>query len=133
MKFFTVGQKPLDEFYPTYVTWCKKKGFPVLLKENIEDDIFICHWFRIPVYSCFVWNTNSKMCIIGFPLANPYIPFEFRRKGLPFLFEKMSEVLKKRGYTKIWTTSGTSSVMKSLQQQGFVNADPNVNVYIKML
>lgn len=133
MNTFTVGKKPLDEFYPTYVTWCKKKGFPALAKENIEDDVFICYWFRIPVYSCFIWNTNSNMCIAGFPLSNPYIPFEFRKKGLPFMFAELSKELKSRGYLKIWTTSGTPKIMESLEKEGFVNADPNVNVYIKTL
>lgn len=133
MKFFTVGQETLDNFYSTYKIWCKKKGFPALIRDNVEDEVFICYWLNIPVYSCFAWNTNSKMCLIGFPLANPFIPFEFRRKGLPFLFKKMGEVLKQRGYTKIWTTSGTPPVIKSLEDNGFVNADPGVNVYIKML
>lgn len=122
----------LDDFWPAYELWSNERGFPVLNIENVEE-VMVCRREGTMIYSCFVWNTNSKMCIIGFPLGNPLVEKDFRRGGLTSLFEGMEKLLKQRGYTKIWTTSGTCAVIQSLEEREFINADPNVNVYIKML
>jgi len=122
----------LDEFWPTYELWSEGRNFPALHKDNVEE-VIVCRRNGTLIYSCFVWNTNSKMCLIGVPLGNPNVEKEFRLGGLTKLFEGMQEILSRRGYTKIWTTSNTWSVMNSLEELGFIKADPNVHVYIKMM
>ena len=130
----TLEVKPadLEQFFPIYEKWCKERDFPPGLRENFEE-IYVCYSSGTPLYSCFVWTTKSKMCMIGFPLGNPSIPYYTRKGALPFLFKELSRLMGERGFTKIWTTSGTERVEQALLEQDFINADPNVNVYIKMM
>ena len=128
----TLEKTTPDLFFPTYKNWCEQRKFPVLLPENMEE-VYVCYSQRTPLYCCFAWTTKSKMCMIGFPIGNPSIPYRFRKGALPYLFKKLSEDLKERGFTKIWTTSGTERVEEALIAEKFILADPNVNVYIKTL
>jgi hypothetical protein len=132
----TIGDKvkvmDLNVFWPTYELWSMARDFPALHRENVEE-VIICKRNNNIIYSCFVWNTNTKMCLIGIPLANPYLDKKFRRGGLTKLIEGMSLILRERGYTKMWTTSNTPPVMEALEANQFIKADPNVHVYIKMM
>ena len=102
--------------------------------DNLGKEIFVCYWFdKIPIYCCTLFHTDSAMALVGFPLANTKVPYILRRRGLPFLFKEMSRILREHGYTKIWTTSGTPAIMEVLEAEDYLNADPNVNVYIKIL
>ncbi|HMC02171.1 MAG TPA: hypothetical protein VKN14_14125 [Flavobacteriaceae bacterium] len=132
MENFKVESFTVEAFYPIYKSWCEKRDFPILLPENMEE-VFICYRKNTMLYSCFVWTTKSKIGIIGFPLGNPDIPYKLREGGLSYLIEKISEGLKKRGFTKVWTTSGTPRVEEALIENEFALADPGVNVYIKMM
>lgn len=122
----------VDDFWNAYVMWSEERGFPVLARENVEE-VIVCRREGTMIYSCFVWNTGSKMCMVGFPLGNPFVDKEFREGGLRKLFIGMEHILKKRGYGKVWTTSGTWSVMSCLEELDYIKADPNVHVYIKMI
>ena len=133
MSIFTTKLIKTKKFYATYKKWSEEKGFPVLERENLGKKVFVCYRTRTPVYCCFLWETDSKMALVGFPISNRSIPFNLREGGLEAMFGTMSEILEKKGYTKIWTTSGTKPVMEALAREGFINADKNVNVYIKML
>ena len=121
-----------EDFWDTYLMWCKDRDFPPLHKDNVGE-VFICRKRNTIMYSCFVWETNSKMCMLGFPLGNPYVDREFRQGGLAYLISTVSDRMRHRGYTKVWTTSNTWSVMLALEECNFIKADPNVHVYIKML
>ena len=132
MEDISVSVVDLDKFWPSYLLWSEGKSFPAVHRDNVEE-VIVCRKAGTLIYSCFVWNTNSKMCLIGIPLGNPNVSSDFRRGGLTELFKGMELILKERGYTKIWTTSNTWSVMRSLDKRGFIKADPNVHVYIKML
>ena len=131
-KNWNVEVRNLEEFFPTFTQWSLKQGFPTLHIDNVEE-VFVCSVDDTDVYSCFVWNTGSAMCLVGFPVKNPFVPYKVREGGLQVLFSKMAEALKKRGYTKMWTTSGTKQVEQALKENDFTLADTNVNVYIKLM
>jgi len=80
-----------------------------------------------------MWNTNSKMAIIGFPVSNPVVPYKERKGGLDFLFKTISLIAELDGYGLLWTTSATESVIESLTKTGWKEADTNVNQYVKTL
>ena len=122
-----------EHFYSTYKDWSEKKGFPVVSDTNLGTDIFVCYLGETPIYSCCLYRTDSNMALVGFPLANSDVPKDTRKDALPYLFKRMSIMLKDLGYTKIWTTSGTPPIMDVLEREKYINADPNVNVYIKVL
>lgn len=132
MKDFKFESFSVEAFYPIYESWCKQRNFPVFLLENMEE-VFVCSRKGTLLYSCFLWTTKSKIGIIGFPLGNPAIPYELRKGGLPYLIEKISENLKNRGFSKVWTTSATRRVEEALAENDFILADPDVNVYIKTM
>lgn len=122
-----------DDFYNTYEDWCNEHKFPTILRSNVEDEVFVCYNDSTPIYSIFLWNTGSTMCLVGWPASNPFVPMAFKKGGLDYLLKGMCVYLKKRGYKLAWTVSGTERVMKSLKKAGFTLADQNINQYIKQL
>ena len=133
MSDLVVFLEPTKDFYPTYKSWSEKKEFPVVAEANLGEKIFTCYLGSTPIYCCNLYQTDSNMALVGFPLANSEVCYEKRKGGLSALFSQMSIILKSLGYTKIWTTSGTPAIMKVLEEENYLNADPNVNVYIKAL
>jgi hypothetical protein len=133
MNIFTVSIKSTKNFYSTAVAWSTENKFPVVAIENLGKKVFVCYQNGTPIYSIFLWDTDSNMALIGFPLSNRSIPYTFRKGGLAFLLKEATPILAEMGYTKIWTTSGTPRIMEALEEEKYLNADPNVNVYIKIL
>ena len=130
-----------DEFSSTCKKWneerASKKGgeekvFPVPHPTKVEE-VHVCYFKNTPLYCCFAWTTKSNLCFIGFPMSNPSIPYKFRKGLLSFLFSEMAASLKERGFTNIWTSSGTKPVEKALVENTFDLVDPGVNVYIKSM
>ena len=128
----TISLDKKEDFYSTYQNWCEGHNFPIMHLQNI-DQFIVAYHKGIGIYSCIIWNTNSKMCLTGFPVSNPNAPMKLKKGGLEFLYKEMSKYLKKRGYKVVWTTSGTKSVIKELESEGYLMGDESVNHYIKPL
>ena len=115
-----------------YVDLCRMHEFPALNIENI-DEVFVHFKDNVITHSCFLWNTGSKMALIGFPLSNLALPSGFREGCLDVFIEEICQQLLKSGYNVIWTTSATDRVINSLESNGFVKGDEKVETYIKVV
>jgi len=121
-----------EKFYDMYVKMCKMHNFPPLLLNNIEE-VFVHFKDNLLTHSCFLWNTGSEMCMIGFPLSNLALPESFREGCLTKLLTGIEEICKEKGYKLIWTTSATKRVIDSLEEIGYQKGDENVQTYIKVV
>ena len=124
--------KNIKRFYNTYEKWCKGHKFPAL-KGEMLDLTFILYKDKVPMYSCFLWETRSTSCVLGFPLSNPEIPYKEREGLLDKLIEHIVNYSRLNGYKLIWTTSGTERVENSLKNNGFIIGDVKVDQYLKHL
>ena len=121
-----------ESMYQMYKDMCSLHEFPVLNIENI-DEVFVHFKDRVITHFCFVWNTNSKMALMGFPISNLAIPSEFREGCLDNMIDGICCQLKEDGYNIAWTTSSTERVISSLEKNGFARGDEAVHTYIKSL
>jgi hypothetical protein len=129
---FQVTVEPKEDFYPTYENWCAIREFPCIPLRQI-DTVFVCFKNSVAVYSCFFWNTNSTFGVTGFPFSNPHVPYEEKKGGLTYMFDKISLTAKRGGYEILWTTSDTPRVIESMLENGFKVADTKVDQYYKRL
>lgn len=120
-----------EMYYQMYTDICKMHKFSALHIDNI-DEVFVYFKGGVVIYSCFKWNTGSKICILGFPLSNLAVKSEFRKGSLTKFFKDMVEQCTEDGYNLIWTTSGTERIIEVLKENGFTHADENVQQYIKI-
>ena len=118
-----------QEFYPTYVKWCEKHDFPPMVYECLPQNVFVCYRINEPVYCVWFWNTDSGICWIGYFVSNKDIEYSQRANGITLLLEEVKKYAKSENYVSIFITSGTESVIKELQKNGFLEADININQY----
>jgi hypothetical protein len=97
---FEVVVEPLDEVYEMYVNWCVQRKFPYR-KQSELGNAFVCYNGSIPVYICFLWTTNSTFAVLGFPISNPHVGYEYKSGGMSFLFDKMTKKAKELGATSL--------------------------------
>lgn len=117
-------------FYPMYKKWCCLHNFPILEEQNTPQYIYITYNDQnTPIYCCFLWNTDSRMCIIGYPVSNPEVEYKEKEGGLEHLFQTIKENIAGI-YDLIWTTSATPRIIEVLEKVGFELGDQNVNHYI---
>ena len=121
------------EFYPTYLGWCKQHGFPQVTDLWLPEMCMVCYFEETPIYCVWLWETNSKLMWIGFPASDKSVDYDQKDGGLDFLLEQVNIYAKRQNYVAVFTTSGMELIITALMNTGFVEADTNINQYIKKL
>lgn len=122
-----------EEFYDVLKYWWESHDFKPVDINAVPEHVFVAHNGKEPLYSMFLYETNSKLCWIGWQLANPDASKEDREGGLDFLIKQVTTYATKIGYKYCFTTSPVEVVQASLLKNGYVGADLQVNQYFKVL
>jgi hypothetical protein len=130
---FKVVQKSKDEFYEVFIKWLESHRFPILNKEILPENVFVCLTDDVPCYCIWFYHTNSKLAWIAFPASNKNVNFKKREQGLTYLINEVCKYAKKKKIKTLITTSGTESVVESLLRNDFELGDNNVSHYIKKI
>lgn len=85
------------------------------------------------VAALFIYETNSLVAILGWPISDPESSKDERDVALDMLFKAAHEKLTNRGFLKIWTTSGVPALQDRMEELGYVVGDKNINQYWKDL
>ena len=120
-------------FYPTMKAWWEGHNFPVLDRNFLPEEVFVCYNGHIAIYSICFYHTDSGLCWIGFPVSNPDVDKETKEGGFSNLLEAVSEYAKQCGYNFMFTTSPIKHVQDILVSSDFNLGDENVNHYLKIL
>ena len=132
---FTYQIQSREKFYPTYNEWCEAHGFPTIPSSWLPEKVFIAYKDDIPTHSCFFWETDSALALIGFPCSNKLADKEVKEGGLEYLYAVMCEYAKSKHYQSISTYSHSErpTILSALKANNFVIGDVDVINLIKHL
>jgi len=122
----------LNIYYEQYSEMAESHGFPPMPLVTIDEMLAYVEDGEI-LYTCFVWNAGSVMSIIGFPVSNLKVDYSKRKGKLNEFIKGIVEYCKNKGSMIVWTTSGTDRVIDSLDSNGFILGDKNVNLYLNYI
>lgn len=130
---FQVKKHSKDDFYETFCNWLNSQSFPLINKEVLPEIVFVCSNDDVPCYCVWVYFTNSKLAWIAFPASNKNVNYKKKQGGLTFLINYVCDYLKRKKTLTVFTTSGTESVIKSLEENNFEIGDSKISHFIKKL
>lgn len=122
-----------EEVYDILTNWMRGHNFPEIAIDMLSSKIFVCYNNEIPIYAISFYDTNSRLCWIGFPLSNPYVTKKGKEGGLDELLKYVEKYAIDGHYRLMFTTSSVSIIDDVLKNNGFILGDEKVNHYIKQL
>lgn len=102
--------------------------FPINL---LPETGYVAQSVRGFIGAVFLYETNSEIAWVAWPVTNPNASSEERNTALELLFAKMEEVAKEKGYKFVLTTTKNAKVSKRLVNNKWVVGDTEVTQYIK--
>ena len=129
---FTAKKHSKEEFYQTFIKWLETQNFPLINKDVLPENCFVCYINEIPCYCIWVYFTDSKLAWIAFPASNKNVSFKIKNGGLDFLINYVCDYLKRKKMITAFTTSATENVVLSLEKAGFDKGDECIH-FIKKL
>lgn len=130
---FHVQKHSKEDFYDIFSAWLITQSFPLINKEILPENVFVCYIDEVPCYSVWIYFTDSKLAWLAFPASNKNVNYKKKQGGLKFLFNYVCDYLKKKNMITAFTTSGTESVIKALGETGFEIGDSNISHFIRKL
>jgi N-acetylglutamate synthase-like GNAT family acetyltransferase len=124
---FEVKKHSKEEFYEVFSKWLDLHNFNRINKEVLPENCFVVYKDDLPIYSFWVYFTDSKLMWIAFPASNKNVNYKKRIGGMEVLLEHIKQYAKRKGIITLFTTSSTESIIGSLTNCGFEIGDTNVN------
>jgi hypothetical protein len=124
---FEVKKHSKEEFYEVFSKWLDLHNFPRINKEVLPENCFVVYKDDLPIYSFWVYFTDSKLMWIAFPASNKNVNYKKRIGGMEVLIEHIKQYAKRKGIITLFTTSSTQSIIENLTNCGFEIGDTNVN------
>jgi len=116
------------------VGWWADWGFEAAPpKEMLPDIGFIAFDDDVPVSSCVVYTTNSKVAWITWILSNrAYRKKPSRRFILSEMLEEACQYARKCGYNIIYTATNNAHAIRCFKDAGFIVSSTNTHELIKL-
>lgn len=131
---FTATQELKKDFYPKYQAMCEKHNFPAFSYPILPETAFVCYnEDKEVLYSMWIYQTDSHLLWIAFPVSNLEIKHEDRIGAFDFLIGEIEKWAKRQNYLFILTTTGNESVVSALENNEFKIGDTNVDHYYKII
>ncbi len=123
---------PLDHTFLLKSWWESRQGidFPIRL---LSDLGYVAYEEGRAVAAAFLFTTNSKVALLGWPVSDPESSPELRDSALTKIYEELHLVAKDLGFELIWSTAGIPALQKRLLGLGYTVGDENINQYFKEL
>lgn len=122
-----------SEVYERISTWWGKHNFPILDISFLPEQCFITSNETKELHACFLYETDSDLCWVAFPVSNPEATREEKEGSLEMLFKGMEEYAKHHKFKYIFTTSPHPVIQNNLIKVGYSLGDENVNHYLKAI
>lgn len=121
-------------FYPIMEKWWKEREFVVVSPSILPQRTFVVYDDSdIPIYSVCLYETDSFLVWLGWPIGNPAIAKNKREGYLKFLFDEVERWAKEAGYHILFTTTDTPPIRKVLEECDYKLGDVGVDHYLKAL
>jgi hypothetical protein len=102
-------------------------------KEMLPDTGFIAFDEDVPVCSCMVYMTNSKIAWITWVLSNrEYRKKPNRRLILKDMLEEACQSAKRAGYNAVFTVTNNAHAIRNFKDAGFITSSTNAHELVKL-
>lgn len=115
----TVRLIDLSQDYDTIKEWWNDHGNISPGPEHFSKTGLMVEVKGQQICAGFLYNTDSKICLLEFVICNPKAPKESRKIGLEYLIESIKKLAKKTKYDWIYISIGVQSFINKLQDAGF--------------
>lgn len=127
-----VSLKETKEIYPILKEWAGVRSFPLPPLSFLPTyTAVVFDELGDMVYTTCIYHTDSEVMWLGWELSNPHKDKDLRKKSFTHILKFIEGYAKSNEYKHIITTSGTPPVENGLRVAGFLEADKNINQYIK--
>lgn len=126
---YTVKKHSKEEFYDIFCKFLDNHHFPRIHKDVLPENCFVAYKEEIPVCSCWIYFTDSKLMWLAFPASNKNVNYKKRIGSMEILLNHIKEYAKRKGIITLFTTSGTDSIINSLTNVGFEIGDELISHY----
>lgn len=123
---------PLEHAFLLKSWWESRQGvdFPTRLLSNLG---YVAYEEDKAVATAFLFTTNSKVALLGWPISDPESTPEVRDAALTKIYKGLHGIAKDLGFELIWSTSGIPALQQRLLGLGYTVGDENINQYFKEL
>lgn len=113
--------------------WEKHKAFEgeYIPYESMPHRIFTISNDIRDLYSVAIYISDSNICWIGWITSNPDSAPREKVKALEELYGYISKIMKEHGFDIIISKTKQRGLARALNNNGFINIEPNTNFYIK--
>jgi hypothetical protein len=115
----------LSTDYDTIALWWKKHGSYAPMRDHLPPIGIMVEKDREPICVGFLYNTDSKICVIEFIICDPEAEKELRDIALNHLIKTLRDIALELEYTAIYNSTGIKKFIGRLKEQGFKEADKN--------
>lgn len=118
-----------EDDYSTLVDWANKRNINYPPLDFLSDIGFVVE----NSCACFLYVTNSKVCLIEALIANPDISKEARNESLKSLFDYVINLLKDKEYKYIYCSVETEILKQRLKETNFLISEKPTYVGLRVL
>ncbi len=109
--------------------WHEQWGHSLDIVESLPDSGLI-----IPnVCACFLYKTNSNMCMVENLISNKDCDEETRQIGLDIIFKDMLQLVKDNGFKKVLSLVNNPNVIKRCLDIEYTISNSKYHVMIRSL
>jgi len=115
--------------------WDKHKAFngSPIPYSSVPNRVFTVSKGDIDLYSIGIFITDTDICWVGWITSNPDSIPKDRVGALEYLYGIITIVMKSQGFVSMVSHTKLNSLMRALNNSGFINIEPETNLYIKEL
>ena len=129
-----IKPRPYDKtYYGILAGWWKgHPGWEPLPEDFIPKHGVVCVDEGTSVCAAFLYETDTKLAWIGFPIVDPTVSKEVRKDALDALIPSLLGIAKNLGYAAVMTTlsAGYALMTERFLAAGFLLTDENVAQYL---
>lgn len=122
------------DYYDMLSQWWKGHKFPIVASDMLPEKIMLTrNNDNVLTHAMFVYETNSDLCWLAFPVSNPSLTRPQKKGCLEAMMKASIEYCKQLGFKYVFTTSPVEAIQTKLTSVGFQLGDENVNHYLKII
>ncbi len=119
---------------PTLEKWWKDWGWDGPINEDfLPETGYIVEKNNQPIVSIFIYETNSGVGALGWPLSNKDYREDDRGYAIEMLIKSAEEGWKQKGGKFLFFWGNSTNLNNNLMENGFIEGDTNYSHLIKKI
>lgn len=112
-----------DLHYPLVYAWWKKHNNAVLSPTLLPKNGVLVLEDEVPVLANWIYDTDSKLTMIGWTVSNPESGPRTRVRALEYSVRVLEEAARDSGYEHIISFASPGAMIKLMERNGFTKLE----------